>query len=129
MKKSASITLTAVAAMGIAACNRSRPDPCEAATFNEQACNDAVRNHGYHYGGSWVPMYYSHPYPYYYDSYRGYVSRGGSVRSVPSGSYAAPAAGASSGTSVSSPSGVTRGGFGSTGASHGSSGGGSGSGS
>ena len=52
MKKSANITLTVVAAMGMAACNRQRPDPCEAGSFNEQACNDAVRNHGYYHGGS-----------------------------------------------------------------------------
>ena len=110
MKKSAHITLTLAAAMGMAACGRNRPDPCEAATFNEQACNEAVRNGGYYYGGSWVPMAYRYPYPYYYDMYRGYTSRGGSVASAPSGSYAAPA------------SGVTRGGFGSTGASHASGG-------
>jgi hypothetical protein len=117
MKKSASITVTVAAAMGIA-CNRQRPDPCEAATFNEQACNEAVRNHGYHHNGTWVPMFYSHPYPYYYDNYRGYLSRGGSVRSAPAGTYSSP--------------GVSRGGFGSTGSSHASgsssSGGGAGSG-
>ena len=112
MKKSANITLTVVAAMGMAACNR-RPDPCEAGSFNEQACNDAVRNHGYYHGGSWVPMYYSHPYPYYYDTYRGYVARGGTVRSAPSGIYSAPG----------SSSGVSRGGFGSTGAAHAAGGG------
>ena len=110
MRKSAKITITAVAALGMAACNRERLDPCEAASFNEQACNEAVRNHGYHYQGAWVPMYYSHPYPYYYDSYRGYVARGGSVRS------ASPNAYSSSGSSHSS--GVSRGGFGSTGSSH-----------
>jgi hypothetical protein len=104
MKKSASVTVTIVAAMGMAACSRERRDPCEAATFNEQACNDATRQGGYHYGGRWVPMYYSHPYPYYYDMYRGHVARGGSVRAAPSGSYSAPSA--------------TRGGFGSTGSSH-----------
>ena len=109
MKKSAQITLTLVAAMGMAACNRRRPDPCEAATFNELACNEAVSNGGYYYGGSWVPMRYHYPYPYYYDLYRGHVSRGGVVASAPSGSYAAP---------VVHASGVTRGGFGSTGASH-----------
>ena len=113
MKKSAHVTLTLVAAMGMAACNRNRPDPCEAATFDEQACNQAVRNGGYYYHGAWVPMAYRYPYPYYYDMYRGYLSRGGSVATTPSGSYAAPA-----GTS----SGAVRGGFGSTGASHASGG-------
>jgi len=91
MKKSARITLTLVAAMGMAACSRGRRDPCEAATFNEQACNEAVRNRGYYSDGQWVPMHYSQPYPYYYDTYRRYTSSGGSV---------------------------TRGGFGATGAAH-----------
>jgi hypothetical protein len=36
MKKSANVTLTLVAAMGIAARAQQRPEPCEAATFNEQ---------------------------------------------------------------------------------------------
>ena len=110
MKKPAQITLTVVAAMGMAACNRNRRDPCEAATFNEQACNQAVSSGGYHYGGTWYPMVYSRPYPYYYDMYRGHVARGGSVRSAPPSAYSAPG--------TSSPSGVSRGGFGSTGASH-----------
>jgi hypothetical protein len=112
MKKSAKITLTAVAAMGIAACNRERRDPCEAATFDEMACNEAVRQGGYHYGGSWVPMYYHYPYPYYYDSYRSYTARGGRVTPAPSGAYRAP-----------SGSGISRGGFGSIGAGHSFSGG------
>jgi hypothetical protein len=107
MKKSAQVTLTVVAAMAMAACSRERRDPCEAATFNEQACNEAIRNRGYHYGGRWYPMYYSHPYPYYYDMYQGHVARGGSVRAAPPGSYSAPRS-----------SGVTRGGFGSFGSSH-----------
>jgi len=111
MKKSASITLTAVAAMGLAACNR-RQDPCEAASFNEVACSEAVRQGGYHYNGRWVPMYYHYPYPYYYDTYRSYTARGGRVTSAPAGAYRAP-----------SSSGVTRGGFGSIGAGHSSSGG------
>ena len=108
MRKSATITLSLVAAMGMVACNRNRPDPCEAASFDEQACNNAIRDHGYHYNGTWVPMYYSRPYTYYYDSYRNYVARGGPVRSAPSSVYSAP----------SSTGGVTRGGFGSTGSSH-----------
>jgi hypothetical protein len=108
MKKSANITLTVVAAAAMAACNRRPIDPCEAATFNEQACNEAVRSGGYNYHGSWVPMRYSYPYPWYYDSYRTYVSRGGTVRSAPHSVY-------SPGSSSSS---VSRGGFGSTGSSH-----------
>ena len=117
MKKSTKVTLTAVTAMALASCGRSRRDPCEQASFNEMACQEAVRSGGYHYGGTWYPMVYHYPYPYHYDTYRTYVSRGGRVNAAPSSSYARP-----------SSSGVTRGGFGSTGSSH-SSGSSSGSGS
>jgi hypothetical protein len=108
MKKSAKVTLTVVAAVGMAACNRQRMDPCQQATFSEQACDEAVRSGGYYWNGGWVPMTYHYPYPYYYDSYRSYVSRGGSARPAASGVYAHP----------SSPS-ISRGGFGSIGAGHG----------
>jgi hypothetical protein len=118
MKKSAKVTLTVVAAVGLASCGRKRPDPCEAATFNEQACQEAVRNGGYHWHGTWFPMMYHYPYPYYYDSYRGYVSRGGAVRAAPAGDYARPGVSAPGKPASSSP-GVERGGFGSTGAGHG----------
>jgi len=112
MKKSARVTLTVVAAVGLASCGRSRRDPCGQESFNEMACQDAVRSGGYYYGGSWIPMVYSYPYPYYYDHYRTYVSSGGRVVAAPAGSYARP------GGATSSP-GVERGGFGSTGAAHG----------
>jgi hypothetical protein len=104
MKKSAQVTLTVVGIMGLASCNRHR-DPCKAETFSEQACQQAVQSGGYHYGGHWYPMTYGYPYPYYYDSYRTHVSRGGAVRPAPSGSYAAPSS-------------TSRGGFGSIGAGH-----------
>ena len=113
MKKSAKVTLTVVAAMGLASCGRSRRDPCDQALFNEMACQDAVRSGGYYYGGSWYPMMYHYPYPYYYDHYRTYIGGGGRVYSAPAGTYARPG-----GASTSSP-GVERGGFGSTGAGHG----------
>ena len=104
MKKSTQVTLTLVATLGLAACNR-RQDPCQSASFSEQACQDAVQNRGYYWGGHWVPMTYTYPYPYYYDSYRSFAGRGGAVHAAPAGSYSA------------TPS-VTRGGFGSFGASH-----------
>ena len=113
MKKSSKVTLTVVAAMGLASCGRSRRDPCEQATFDEMACQDAVRSGGYYYGGSWYPMTYHYPYPYYYDHYRTYVGSGGRVVTVPAGTYARPAGG------VTSSPGVQRGGFGSIGAGHG----------
>jgi hypothetical protein len=115
MKRSSKVTLTVVAAMGVVACAR-RYDPCEARYFNEAACSDAVRSGGYYYGGSWHSMHYGHPYPYYYDSYRSHVSRGGTVVAAPYGSYSRP--------SVGSPSsgGTVRGGFGGTGSGHSSGG-------
>lgn len=111
MKKSTKVTLTVVAAIGLASCGRSRRDPCQSAYFNDLACQEAVSGGGYYWGGAWVPMRYSYPYPYYYDHYRGYVGSGGRVYPAPSGTYSRP------GGSVSSPS-VPRGGFGSTGSGH-----------
>ena len=108
MKKSAKVTLTVLTAVGMAACSRQHMDPCQQGSFNEQACDEAVRSGGYYWNGGWVPMTYHYPYPYYYDSYRSYVSRGGSVAPAVAGAYAHP----------SSP-GVSRGGFGSIGAGHG----------
>lgn len=114
MKKSAKVTITVVAAMGLAMCGRRRLDPCSPGTFNEMACQDAVRSGGYYWQGSWFPMTYSYPYPYYFDSYRRYVSSGGTVVSAPGQSYGRP------GASAPGSSGVERGGFGSTGSGHGS---------
>lgn len=107
MRKPVRVTLTVVAAVALAGCARRRVDPCEAATFNEMACQQAVSGGGYYWGGSWYPMRYSHPYPFYYDHYHSFVSRGGTVISAPGVSYARP-----SGS-------VVRGGFGSIGAGHG----------
>ena len=108
MKKSSQVTLTLVAALGMAACNRRRLDPCQSATFNQQACQEAVSGGGYHWNGAWVPMTYHYPYPYYYDSYRSYVGRGGQVRAAAPEAYGHSASPA-----------VTRGGFGATGAGEG----------
>jgi hypothetical protein len=119
MKKSAKVTLTVVAAVGLASCGRGRRDPCQSEYFSEMACQDAVRDGGYYWGGSWYPTSYHYPYPYYYDSYHTYVSRGGRPVAAPVGTYARPASGPGKtfGTGGASSSGGTvRGGFGSTGA-------------
>jgi hypothetical protein len=83
------------------------------------ACQDAVRDGGYYWGGSWYPMVYHYPYPYYYDGYHRHVSGGGHVYSSPSTSYAKPAGKTfgtgGGGVGASSPGGTVRGGFGSTG--------------
>jgi len=118
MKKSAKVSITAVAAMGLALCGRRHPDPCAAESFNEIACQDAVRDGGYYWQGTWFPMTYSYPYPYYYDSYHRYASSGGRVVSEPGKSYGRPSA-STPGAAHSGSSGVERGGFGSTGSGHG----------
>ncbi|MDE3165654.1 MAG: hypothetical protein KGN36_07610 [Acidobacteriota bacterium] len=110
MKKSAKVTLTVVAAAALASCGRSAQDPCDRAYYDDLACQEAIRSGGYYWRGTWMPMVYSYPYPYYYDRYRSYAGSGGRVYSSTPGTYARP--------SSSSPSGVTRGGFGSTGAAH-----------
>src|ERR1035437_1278567 len=117
MKKSAKVTLTVVAAVGLASCGRSRRDPCDQSFFDEMACQDAVRGGGYYYGGSWYPMGYSNPYPYYYDHYRTYLGGGGRVVGAPAGRYGRPGGPTPPPGTTSSP-GVVRGGFGSTGAAH-----------
>ncbi len=120
MKRSGKVTLTVVAVVGMASCNRRAVDPCTSASFNEQACEEAVRSGGYFWNGAWIPMTYHYPYPYYYDSYRRHVAAGHVVHAEPGKSYGRPAAAAAPG-SVSHPSspGVVRGGFGSVGAGHG----------
>jgi hypothetical protein len=108
MKKSSQVTLTLVAALGMAACSRGGPDPCENRTFNEQACLQAVKSGGYYWNGKWVPVTYYFPYSHYYDSHQSSVESGGQGGSAASGVAGHPGDPA-----------VTRGGFGETGASHG----------
>jgi hypothetical protein len=131
MKKSAKVTLTVVATVGLASCGRRHPDPCDAATFNEQACQQAVSSGGYYYGGSWHSMHYGYPYPYYFDSYHRFMSHGGHVVSEPVESYRGTGTiGQRFGTSPSSPGAsgtpssgsATHGGFGHSGAAHSSGG-------
>jgi hypothetical protein len=114
MKRSSQVTLTLVTAIGLAGCGR-RYDPCDERSFDAVACTDAIHGGGYYWNGSWVPMSYTHPYPFYYDAYRTRVARGDTVISVPGKTYGRPS-GANAGHSGGS---VTRGGFGSTGAGHG----------
>jgi hypothetical protein len=114
MKKSAQITLTLVAAMGIAARAQSRPDPCVQSTFNEQACQEAVRANGYCWNGKWVRLKYHYPFPYYYDLYAEYLLLGGAPTPAEVGTCRG-----SLGRFISVHSGgASHGGFGSTGAGH-----------
>ena len=107
MRKPLGVSLTVVATVALACCGRRRVDPCASASFNEEACREAVRGGGYYWQGTWYPMTYAHPYPYYYDQYHTYLSRGGTAVSAPGVSYSPPAGS------------VERGGFGATGESHG----------
>jgi hypothetical protein len=77
MKKSASVTLTVLAAVGSARAQQA-PNPCQPGTFNATACRVAVKNRGYCSGGAWQPQQFQ-KYPYYYDHYRAYSSAGGIV--------------------------------------------------
>lgn len=93
MKKSANIQLLFLNSLMLSAvaCQQSMPpgvDPCFDQTFNQPACEAAVQNRGYHYHGSWVPMFYPNPYPFYLDRHNSYVARGGTVYSSPAFMYA-----------------------------------------
>jgi hypothetical protein len=82
-------------------------DPCSQQYFDEQICQNAIHNRGYHYGGSWIPMTYSRPYSYYYSSHSSFIGSGGVYSPTPvevyHPSFHAPARGS-----------VVRGGFGTT---------------
>jgi len=79
VKKSTNISLTLLAAASFAVCGQSRPDPCAAATFNQQACEAAVQNRGYCWNGRWIKLRYHYPYPYYFDAYQAHLASGGAV--------------------------------------------------
>ena len=82
-------------------------DPCAQQYFDESLCQSAIQNRGYHYGGSWIPMMYSHPYTHYYSSHSSYVSSGGRYDSTPVEVYHAGFKAPATGT-------VVKGGFGNT---------------
>ena len=106
MKKSGQITLTLLAAIAMAACNR-RYDPCDKRYFEAMACREAISHGGFYYHDVWYRTTYDRPYTYYYNSYQTYTSLGGHSSSHGYSSY--------SHSSSHSSSGVSRGGFGSTG--------------
>lgn len=112
MKKSAGVRLTVVAAIAIAARAQGPADPCAAATFNEQACRDAVQAQGYCWNGRWVKLKYHYPYPYYFDSYLSYIGAGGTINAADVGSCGPPRSFFLLGHSTH------RAGFGGTGAGH-----------
>jgi hypothetical protein len=98
----------------LASCTTQRePDPCLPEHFNAKACEAATSGGGYYSRGTWVPMTYSHAYPYYYGNYGAYVSRGGKVRASSPEAYAPPARATPATPAPAEP--VSRGGFGSKG--------------
>ncbi len=109
MKRSTAVPLTIVSALAsvVGACGPSQPaiDPCEAATFNQPACEYAIEHQGYYYNGTWYPHVYGHPFLYYSQGYGSYIAGGGRVRSIAPGSFEPRA-------------GVVRGGFGGIGEAH-----------
>jgi len=120
MRKSVQVTLTLAAAMGVAARAQSPPDPCGAATFNEQACQKAVRASGYCWNGKWIRLKYRYPFPYYYDLYADYMAQGTLVIPAEVGTCHTSLA-AILGTHRGG-HGVSHAGFGATGAGHGAGG-------
>jgi hypothetical protein len=108
MRRSVGVTFTVITAAAFAGCGRRAPDPCAAATFSEQACQNAVHSGGYYWNGRWYPMMYRNPYTFYYDGWRGYQAGGGTSSAVPASAYGQPG-------------GAERGGFGTTGEGHGAS--------
>lgn len=91
MKKSQSIQLLFVntLVLGAVACDDAPTavEPCATRTFNPEACEVAVQNHGYHYHGAWIPLMYPSPYPFYFGRYNSFVARGGTVFAAPRSAY------------------------------------------
>lgn len=106
MKKPVRITLELAASLGLAAVARAQ-DPCVATQFNEAACRQAVKQHGYCAAGSWVASRYHDKYPYYYDLYQTFLTQGGTATPVEPGDCRRPF--------LSGAHGTARGGFGATG--------------
>jgi hypothetical protein len=82
VKRSTSVTLTVIAAMGLGARAQGQ-DPCGPANFNPKVCQTAVRRGGYCSQGVWVPGDYQEPYPYYYSLNLFYLAQGGIANAVP----------------------------------------------
>jgi len=114
MKRSGAVSLTVVAAFGVAARAEHRLDPCATANFNEAACAAAVQNRGYCWNGRWVRVKYHYPYPYYFDAYQEFLANGGTVSAAVLGSCSP----SGEGGALFGAHGASRAGFGSTGACH-----------
>ena len=92
MKRSRHIHVAALSILGLAACSTRQaalPDPCKPETYNDVACQDAVKNHGYYSNGSFVHAGYTEPYLSYYQRYQTYTAEGGVTHAASVGAYAA----------------------------------------
>ena len=121
-KRSSAVPLVLVPALAaVTGCGPSGPqvvsgvDPCLPQVYNEAACQTAVRQNGYFYGGTWYHHAYAMPFLFYHNGYSGYVRSGGRVRSLSAATYSRQGVGARSGSRST----VVRGGFGSIGGSRG----------
>jgi len=119
-RRSRSVPLSLVPALAAlvtsTACSRPKPlDPCEPENYTQVACESAVTNRGYWYGGTWYPHVYSYAALYYLTRHNSYVGSGGRVRSISPTVYAPR-------VSVPSRPSVVRGGFGGIGAGYGAAG-------
>jgi hypothetical protein len=85
MKKSRNIQLAALSILGMAACSskQAAPDPCRPETYNDIACQDAVKNQGYYSHGVFVYGNYTEPYLSYYQRYQAFTAHGGVPHSEP----------------------------------------------
>jgi len=98
--------------VGIASHAKGRPDPCAAASFDQQTCSAAIQNQGYCWDNRWVKLKYHYPFPYYYDSYLDFVQSGGVAGSASFGTCGPSQVVRSHGVLIG------RAGFGGTGACH-----------
>jgi uncharacterized protein YgiB involved in biofilm formation len=92
MKKSRHIQVATLSILGLAACSTKQaalPDPCRPETYNDIACQDAVKNHGYYSHGVFVYGNYPDPYLSYYQRYQAFTAQGGVPTSVPLDAYSA----------------------------------------
>jgi hypothetical protein len=110
MKRSRHIQVAALSILGMAACSTKQaalPDPCKAETYNDVACQDAVKNHGYYSHGVFVYGNYTQPYMSYYQRYQAFTASGGVPHPAAAAAYSAHGGGGGEGEGS-----VSRGGFG-----------------
>ena len=109
MKRSGKVEIALVAGLALTGCGRRAYDPCAPQTFNQDACQEAIRNRGYYYEGNWYSHSYSGGYSNYYNGYYSYMRNGGNVTQIAPSEWSRPAGAPSTGSGS-----VSRGIFGSS---------------